>query len=122
MTTGCPRARDIGSATMRATMSLGPPAAKGTIIVMGRSGHAARAGAATARASTAAASAHEARARGVTRGAGLIRGRPLGASERVEARGRLVTMGKAAIDDAGGPPRASHHAWVRQDALRSSSA
>src|SRR5512146_2697594 len=95
MTTGCPRVRDMGSATMRATMSLGPPAANGTIIVIGRSGQAARAGGAAPKASTARASAAEARGRGVTRGAGLIRGRPPGATDRVEAGGPARTTGEA---------------------------
>jgi hypothetical protein len=33
-----PSVRDMCSPTMRAVTSVGPPAAKGTIIVMGRSG------------------------------------------------------------------------------------
>src|SRR5215218_1816081 len=35
----CPSVRDMCSPTMRATMSVGPPAANGTIIVIGRAGH-----------------------------------------------------------------------------------
>jgi len=36
--TGCPRKLRIRSDMMRATVSFGPPAANGTIIVMGRDG------------------------------------------------------------------------------------
>src|SRR5512147_1567595 len=45
----CPSVRDMCSATMRAMTSVGPPAAKGTIMVIGRSGYAARAAAGEAR-------------------------------------------------------------------------
>jgi hypothetical protein len=38
MTTGCPRELRMWSATMRATVSVGPPAAKGTTTVIGRDG------------------------------------------------------------------------------------
>jgi hypothetical protein len=37
-TTGCPSVRAIGPAIRRATVSVGPPAANGTIIVIGREG------------------------------------------------------------------------------------
>src|SRR5215468_4385339 len=37
----CPRVRDMFSPTMRATTSVGPPAANGTMRVIGRSGYAA---------------------------------------------------------------------------------
>src|SRR5690348_15326412 len=40
-TSCCPSVRDMLSPTMRATTSVGPPAAKGTMSVIGRSGYAA---------------------------------------------------------------------------------
>src|SRR4029079_7087132 len=43
ITTGCPRACDMRSPTMRPTMSALPPAAKGTIRRIGRSGYFAKA-------------------------------------------------------------------------------
>src|SRR4249919_264477 len=43
ITTGCPRAFDMRSPTMRPTMSALPPAAKGTIRRIGRSGYFAKA-------------------------------------------------------------------------------
>src|SRR4051812_15049110 len=48
--TGCPSERPIGIAIMRATTSVGPPAANGTTSEIGRSGHVAWAAAAKERA------------------------------------------------------------------------